>query len=68
MYICGAFTREKKKPCKHCKHFCLWGVNTGYCWKRQVYMQTWDTCKYFKRDSFMYTKDGKCKHPELQYL
>lgn len=68
MFLCGAFTNGKKKPCKHCKRFMLWGVNTGLCDKTGEDMQTWDSCKYFKRDSFMYSKNGKCKHPELQYL
>lgn len=68
VFVCGAFTYGKKKPCKHCKRFMLWGVNTGYCSKHNRDMQTWEGCKYYKRDSFMYSKDGKCKHPEYEYL
>ncbi len=68
MFICGPFTKGKKKPCKHCKYFSLWGVSTGYCFKHQEDFQTWENCKYFKRNRSMYTKDGVCKHPEVEYL
>lgn len=67
-FICGAFTNSQKKPCKHCKHFALWGVSTGCCLKTGRDMQTWEHCKYFKRESNMYTKDGICKHPEWEYM
>lgn len=66
MNICGAFTHGQKKPCKHCKNFFLWGVSTGCCTKHNCDMLTWEHCKYFKRDSYMYTKDGVCKHSELE--
>lgn len=68
MFICGAFTKGRKKPCKCCKSFMLWGVSTGYCTKYSTDMMTWDHCKYYKRDAEMYTIDGRCKHPELEYM
>ncbi len=68
IFICGAFTKGKTKPCKRCKHFILWGVSTGYCMKKSEDMMTWNTCKFFKRNRYMYTKDGVCKHPDEEYL
>lgn len=61
MFICGDYTRGQKKPRKHCKQFMLWGIGTGYCFKHGVDMMTYEHCKYFKRDSKYWTKNGKCK-------
>lgn len=63
-FICGSFTDKQKKPCKHCKHFMLWGLSFGRCFKRNEDMSRSDHCKYFKRDSEIWTKDGKCKVDE----
>lgn len=67
-FICGSFTNGKKKPCKYCKRFLLWGVSTGYCDRRHKDCETWETCKYYKRDAYMYTKNGVCKHPDEEYI
>lgn len=64
MNLCGTFIRGQKKPCKHCRNFFLWGVSSGACIKHNVDMMTWDHCKYFKRNSKYWTKDGKCKIDE----
>lgn len=64
MFICGSFTHGQKKPCKYCKHFFLWGTSAGYCGKKKEDMMCSDHCKYFKRDAFVWTKDGKCKFNE----
>jgi hypothetical protein len=68
MFLCGAFTHGTRKPCKYCRNFMLWGVSTGACFIHRQDMSTWDHCKYFKRNSYMYTKDGICKHPEEEYV
>lgn len=74
MIICGDFTYGKKKCCKHCIHFIHWGVGGGSCERikdkgqLEDYKSTWEHCKYFKRNQYMYTKDGICKHPEEEYL
>jgi len=67
IFICGAFTKGTKKPCKYCKYFHLWGVSTGYCTLHEQDFSTWEHCKYYKRDRKLYTKDGKCKYPENEY-
>jgi hypothetical protein len=64
MIVCGSYTGKQKKPCKHCIHFFLWGVGTGYCSKHKCDMFCNDHCKYFKRDYDYWTKDGKCKVDE----
>lgn len=64
MQICGSFTDGQKKPCKTCKHFFLWGVNTGFCGKQMINMATWEHCKYYKRNSEIWCKNGKCKFNE----
>lgn len=63
MFICGDFTHGRKKPCKYCEHFMLWGISTGMCCRSETFkdVMTWDHCKYFKRDSEYWTKDGRCK-------
>jgi len=62
--LCGTFNREKKKPCKHCKNFMLWGTSVGRCFKHNK-DTFWDEhCKYYKRDSEMWTVRGKCKIDE----
>ncbi len=74
IFICGSFTRGRKKPCLHCKHFLFWGVGGGSCMIKkdygngEDYVATHNHCKYYKRDRYMYTKDGVCKHPEEEYL
>ncbi len=65
IFICGSYTGNTKKPCKHCKHFMLWGVGYGYCGKHKIDTYCSDHCKYFKRDSRIWTKDGKCKVDEF---
>jgi len=65
IFICGNFTGNQKKPCKHCKHFMLWGVGYGYCLKHKTDIHCSDHCKYFKRDCRYWTKDGKCKVNEF---
>ena len=64
MHICGIFTRGKKKPCKMCKHFFLWGVSAGHCDVHREDKMTWEHCKYYKRDAKVWFKDGKCKVDE----
>jgi hypothetical protein len=64
IHICGSFTHGQKKPCKTCKHFWLWGVSTGHCFRHKVDMMIWEHCKYHKRDARIWTKDGKCKFDE----
>ena len=59
--ICGAFTHGTRKPCKHCKHFLLWGICYGLCTVHDKNMHTSEHCKYFKRDSQSWTKDGRPK-------
>ena len=66
MNICGSFTKGQKKPCKHCKKFWLWGVSTGHCGQHNCDMMTWEHCKYYKRDSKTWTKNGKCKVNEFE--
>lgn len=75
IFNCGDFTYGNKKPCKHCEHFIHWGVGGGSCelktnnWDEYAdYVSTYNHCKYYKRDRYMYSKDGICKHPELEYL
>lgn len=68
MFICGTFTYGQKKPCKTCKRFFLWGVSTGYCSQKKADMSTWEHCKYHKRNAYMYTKDGICKHPSEEFI
>lgn len=62
--VCGAFTGKQKKPCKYCKNFLLWGISTGHCSKKNCDTQTWGHCKFYKRDSQVWTKDGVCKVDE----
>ena len=65
IFICGNCTGNIKNPCKHCKHFMLWGVGYGYCGKHNIDTHCSDHCKYFKRDCWYRTKDGKCKVNEF---
>jgi hypothetical protein len=51
IFICGSYTGNTKKPCKHCKYFMLWGVAYGYCGKHNIDTHCSDHCKYFNRDS-----------------
>lgn len=68
MFICGNYTKNNKS-CKFCKQFMLWGISTGYCCKHKKDIQTLDHCKYFKRDSTIWNKNGKCKIDEnLLYM
>jgi hypothetical protein len=64
MDICGSFTGKQKKPCKQCKRFFMWGVSYGRCDKLKDDVSCREHCKYFKRDSTTWTKDGKCKFDE----
>ena len=67
--ICGSFTYGQKKPCKYCERFFMWGTSTGYCSKHQQDKHCSEHCKYYKRDSETWTKNGKCKFDEnLLYL
>lgn len=68
MFVCGAFTKGQKKLCKHCCSFMLWGVSTGYCFKHKTDKMIWEHCKYYKRNAEMYAINGRCKHPELEYM
>jgi len=65
--ICGAFTGRQKKPCKMCRSFCGWGISTGYCSVKNNDVTYGSHCKYYKRASYMYFKDGRCKHPEEEF-
>lgn len=67
--ICGSFTYGRKKPCKNCKYFFLWGTSTGYCSKHNNDEMCQGHCKYFKRDAEIWGKNGKCKvnENELYY-
>lgn len=64
IFVCGAFTKGQKKPCKHCRNFFSWGVSAGMCRVHNCDTMTWEHCKYYKRDSTVWTKDGKCKIDE----
>lgn len=65
IHIDGSWTGTQKKPCKHCKHFLLWGTSIGYCMRRdENFINCREHCKYFKRDYESWTKDGKCKVEE----
>lgn len=58
--VCGTYT-TRKKPCKCCKYFFLWGVSYGHCSKKNDDVSCNDHCKYYKRDSTNWYKNGKCK-------
>lgn len=60
-FICGSHTYNQKKPCKNCKRFLLWGMSTGYCFKHKTDMQCSNHCKYYKRESNIWNKNGICK-------
>jgi len=62
--ICGNYTGKQRKPCKHCKHFFLWGIGAGYCGRLKADIMCHNHCKYFKRDARAWTNDGKCKVDE----
>lgn len=47
VHICGSFT-DKENACKFCKHFNLWGVNTGYCVPLDDDVSCNDTCEDFE--------------------
>ncbi len=64
VFICGNFTNEKKKPCKYCINYFLWGISVGTCMKFNEYRNCNYHCKYFKRDSEIWSKDGECKIDE----
>ena len=64
LFICGNHTFGKKKPCKTCKKFLLWGISTGYCFKNKKNVSCRSHCKFYKRDSKLWTKNGKCKIDE----
>jgi len=63
--ICSNRT-SRNKPCKHCKKFLFWGILMGYCGRFHKDKNANDHCKYFKRESRYWTKDGKCKISENQ--
>ena len=63
IFVCGNST-TRNKPCKHCKHFMLWGISTGYCFKKKDNLSCNNHCKYYKRDSSFWNISGKCKIDE----
>ena len=70
--VCGPYT-EKTKRCLHCKKFIMWGVGGGDCASNHIkgnkigdrYRSTNDKCKYFKRESQIFDKNGRIKNEEL---
>ena len=66
IFICGAFTNGQYKPCKTCKRYMLWGISTGHCTKHNTDTQTSNHCKYYKRDSRVFNKNGEFKSKELE--
>lgn len=65
IFICGSFA-NKRKCCKKCRNFLLWGISQGYCGKHKTDMNYGGYCKYYKRDSYAWTKDGICKIDESE--
>ena len=65
IFICGNYAGNCKKPCKYCRYFLTPGTGCGYCLKRGVDVHCTDHCKYYKRNSKFWTKDGKCKINEF---
>lgn len=66
LHIDGNFTYGKKKPCKYCRSFFMWGIGEGHCIKNNQDRMCYEHCKYYKRDSEVWTKDGKCKFNEAE--
>ena len=63
VFICGNWA-TRTKPCKYCKQFLIWGISTGYCSKKGTNVNYNNHCKYYKRDSEIWTVSGKCKVDE----
>lgn len=61
MFLCGTLTYGQMKPCKYCRNFFLWGISTGHCDIHKTDKSCWEHCKYYKRDSELWFKDGRCK-------
>lgn len=64
IHIDGTFTNGRKKPCKYCRNFFMWGIGEGYCTCQHENKMCHEHCKYYKRDAKTWTKDGKCKFDE----
>lgn len=69
---CGTYS-DKAKCCFHCKYYCMWGVGGGDCCSPSIkpdkkygrYKFADNRCKYYKRNSQIFDKNGKVKNKEL---
>lgn len=64
VFACGNFA-TKPKRCLHCKRFWPWGIGGGDCSRDGSYTSTNGHCKYYKRQSIIFNKNGKVKNQEL---
>lgn len=67
IHLTGWTDTSKKKRCETCKHFILWGTSWGRCLKHQEDFSKNDHCKFHKRNSEFWTKDGKSKYDIANY-
>lgn len=69
-FIDGFFTEGRKEPCMHCRNFALGGCSGGYCMLHNGFDHTScsNHCKYYKRNSEVFTKDGKFKNKEVEKI